>query len=155
MPVALIFTMGDNNGRKAEVRFWLPDVASLENIDAWPASIEAGLVAVSDARIIKAEALFTFALATNRAPAPDSDVRTFLALCYRNDNEAAAILFVPSPGPLPLDLLGAYRGVRLGVAAATVSGLLPALGKLAQGVLTPGGTSWPATFRVGGITRGR
>lgn len=155
MPIALTLYLSDNNGRTAEMRFWLPDSVTPANVAPWPASIEAGLSAVSSARIDRATVKFYYPITVDRPPAPDSDVHTFVALCYRNDNEAAAILFVPSPGPLPLDLLGSYRGVRLGVAAATVSGLLPALGKLAQGVLTPGGTSWPATFRVGGITRGR
>lgn len=154
MPVPLTFTMVDNNGRAAEMRFWLRDTVTLENVDAWPAFLEAGLAAVSSAAIARAEVKFDFPVSLSPVAGPASDVKRYLLLFYRDDADAAAVQIVPSPGSLPLDLVGSYRAVRLGVESVQVSNLQAAMDKFAQGTLTPGGTPWPATFRVGGVTRG-
>jgi len=153
MPVPLTFIWKDNNGKKAETRFWMPDTVTLDNVNAWPSHLETAMLLVSDARIERAEVRWNFPLSLNTTAGPNSDVSRILMLFYRNEGDPAAVSLVPSPGALPLDTVGAYRGVRLGLAAATVSGLLPDLERIADGTLTPGGTAWPGAFRVGGVTR--
>lgn len=153
MPVPLTFIWKDNNGKTAETRFWMPDTVTLENVNAWPPRLEAALLSVSDGRIERAEVRWNFPLSLNTIAGPNSDVSRILMLFYRNEGEPAAISLVPSPGALPLDAVGPYRGIRLGLAAATLSGVLSDVERLAQGTLTPGGGAWPGTFRVGGVTR--
>ena len=142
----------DNNGRKAETRLWYSGGLSLAAVSARAIFVAGLMLELSDAELYGVELSKRYFIADPPAPLPGSDTRARLLLFYGNDT-GAATLSVPSPGALPLDLVGPYRNVRLVLDAPSLSPLLAALGSSLASAVTPRGTAWVMPLLTGGVTR--
>lgn len=155
MPVAIVEANWlDNNGRKAEVRFGIGEQSSFPDAFSRANAIVSAISAISNAVFVEYRIIWRVRNPSAPAPAPDSDVEANLLLFYGNDTNAASFR-LPSPRPLPVDMVGPYRAVRLDMDAPEVLPLLTQLGSGLADTNTPGGAAWPLPLLAGGFTRYR
>lgn len=142
----------DNNGHAAQCKVWYSQALGFSQVESRALALAAVLQAVSSARLDTIGIKQTTQTPGTPDAAPGSDVLAYLVLFYGNDTGAATFL-VPSPGPLPLDVDGPYRNVRLDLATLPVPGVLSDLGVALAGTNTPTGQAWYPGLLAGGFTR--
>lgn len=142
----------DNNGKRAESRAHYSGSLTVAAVADRALVLAAAAAAVSSAALVRMTVEYRTYIVDPPAPSLDSDAEARLLLFYGND-AGAATLSVPSPGALPLDVVGPYRNVRLDMAAPAVSTLLADLGDSLASAVTPGGDAWPMPLLAGGVTR--
>lgn len=86
LPLNLTFTLSDNNGNRGFVSFNLPNDLTVAEAETYVADLEAGLAAVSDARIERAQVTVVFTQPdTYVYEAPDSsEVERKLVLVFND-----------------------------------------------------------------------
>lgn len=142
----------DGNGKRSQTRFYVGEVESLPHAIARAEPIIAAMAGASSATVTHYEYSRRVAFSGAVPAAAESDTRALLLLFYGNSTSAAT-LCVPSPRPLPVSLVGPYRGVRLDLGAPDLPPLLTSLGSGLDSAVTPGGDPWPMPLRAGGLTR--
>lgn len=145
----VVYHWRDNNDGRAEVRLYPPDVSSYTAIASFALAMAVVLQAVSDARLVRFEVVHIFEVEGSPAPAPESDVRSYGLLFYRNGVNVSSIL-VPSVSELLTETDGPFAGVRITRSRLDVLGLLPAFDALVAGALDPLGRPYGNSFSVGG-----
>lgn len=142
----------DGNGKRGETRFFVGEVTSLPQAIARAEPIITAMAGASSATVTHYEYTRSVPFAGAIPAAAESDTRSLLLLFYGNST-GAATLIVPSPRPLPVDLVGPYRNVRLDLDAPDLPALLSPMGSGLDSAVAPGGNAWPMPLRAGGLTR--
>jgi len=60
LPLQASFTLSDNNGKSSFMSFWLPNALTVTEAGTYIASLEAALIALSDARVERATIALSF-----------------------------------------------------------------------------------------------
>lgn len=141
----------DNNNKPAQQTFWLPAGLSIAAYVARANALRNAARALSNAQIEGGELVFERAVEGIETPAAaGADVRTNLVLFFR-ESHGIGSWRVPSPGQLPYDTTGEWRGIRITPAALASAGLLDQVQATAALTVTPWQTPFPSTFTVAGI----
>lgn len=144
-----VFHWRDNNGGRAETRTYFSGSTEYGAIAAKAAALAPLLEAVSSARLVRYELRFELPRQSAVPAAPDSNVRSYTLLFYRNGERVSSIA-VPSAARLPYEADGPYAGVRVTRADLAAAGLLDVVEDMAAGLVDRLGRPYPQTFTVGG-----
>lgn len=151
MGPALRLLWRDNNGKEGRQQFWLPPNLSIPAYVARANNLRNASVPLSSAQIIGAELLFEGVVTGLATPAAlTSDVKRALVLFFRDSNGINSWR-LPSPGQLPYDTAGEWRGIRITPAALAAAGLLDLVQAGAAQTVTRWQTPFPSTLTVAGL----
>lgn len=97
-PTALSFSFSDNNGLRASAGLYLPAAATVGDIDTFVTATRAPLLALTNARLLGANASFIYVEDVLGAVPPESEVERKLVLVFRTTNRRQRVkIEVPSP----------------------------------------------------------
>lgn len=151
MAERLIIFTEDNNGRRANVGFWIPTGTAPTLALSYANALRNPLAALTRNRITGAEYVVRF-IRPDRTipPLAGAESRRSATLFYSTASDSARLI-LPSPVPQLVETTGPLAGFRVTRESAAAAGLLDELELIVSGTVQLNGEPWPASFDVGSI----
>lgn len=140
----------DNNGKRAEQRFYLPEGETVSQLVGRANALRNAIRSLSCAQLVGGELVFPDIIEPMGVAAPASNVLTGLVCLFEAEGVVGS-LRVPSPAALPFEQTGPWAGQRVTrEALAALNLVAPIEAAIAQTVF-PWINPFPTTLVVAGI----